>query len=91
MVLWSKASTLDRKVVGSNPRQASIFYRVVILTKNSLAFDEKRREEEEESCRRGLSSREDAAMIGIRQLNLKREWKKMQQERSVGGTSSLNG
>ena len=32
----------------------------------SLAFDKKRREEEEESCRRGLSSREDAAMIGIR-------------------------
>ena len=52
------------EVVGSNPRLASFFYRVLILTKiNSLAFDEKRREEEEESCRRGLPSREDVAMI----------------------------
>ena len=54
------------EVVGSNPRLASFFYQVAILTNiNSLAFDEKRREEEEESCRRGLLSREDAAMIGI--------------------------
>ena len=60
--------------MGSNPRLASFFYRVAILTKiNSLAFDEKRREEEEESCRRGLPSREDAAMIRIRQCDLKRE------------------
>ena len=52
--------------MGSNPQLASFFYQVAILTKiNSLGFDEKRREEEEESCRRGLPSREDAAMIGI--------------------------
>ena len=60
--------------MGSNPRLASFFYRVAILTKiNSLAYDEKRREEEKKSCGRGLPSREDAAMIGIRQHNLKRE------------------
>ena len=74
------------EVVGSNPRLASFFYRVLILTKiNSLAFDEKRREEEEESCRRGLPSREDAAMIGIRQRDLKRE-----KEYEKGEDGSMN-
>ena len=34
----------------------------------SFTIDKKRREE---SCRRGLSSREDAAMIGIQQLDLR--------------------
>ena len=72
--------------MGSNPRLASFFCQVAILTKiNSLAFDEKRREEEDESCKRGLLSREDAAMIGIQQRNLKRE-----KEYEKGEDGSMN-
>ena len=72
--------------MGSDPLLASFFYRVAILTKiNYLAFDEKRREEEEESYRRGLPSREDAAMKGIRLRDLKRE-----KEYEKGEDGSMN-
>ena len=45
----------------------------------------RRGKREEESCRRGHLCREDAAMIGFRQPDLKREWicrRKLQLEES---------
>ena len=70
MVLWSNASCIR-----SGGRGFKFPARINLLSSRdfiySLAFDEKKREEEEESCRRGLSSREDAEMIGIRQRNLR--------------------
>ena len=71
--------------MGSNPRHASFFYRAGSRDFYSLAFDEKRREEEEESYRRGLPSREDAAMKGIRLRDLKRE-----KEYEKGEDGSMN-
>ena len=59
------------EVVGSNPRLASFFYRVTILTKKIHSRLTRRGEKRKRNRAEEDESREDAAMIGIRQRDLR--------------------
>ena len=60
-----------QEVVSSNPRLASFFYQVTILTKNILSRLTRRGQKRKRNRAEEDESREDAAMIGIRQRDLR--------------------